>query len=462
METHEESPLLPVPATWPHAERLFRTQIIGPLVDPLSSPEEKRRWRAWITGREHTLPDGTRRRIGERTLRRWVAEFRQAGWTTLERRPRNDRGTLRKLTPELVERAKELKREEPRRSVAHILRLLETERNETLDVTSGALWRHLAKAGLGSRRATPTAGMRRWEADCPNALWQSDVKHGPYLPDPLRPDKMQKTYLIGFMDDFSRLITHAEWYFAEDVYALELCFQKALLRKGKPHRLYVDRGLIYQAQVFRTACAALDVRLIHGTAYYPEGRGKIERFWQNVNNEFLLELEREPVRSLDELNRRFWAWLEEVYHCRIHSETHATPMARFLKGGPPAPLRHPETLAELFLWRVERTGDKTGCVRFEGNTYQLEEGLERRRVQLRYHPLHLERLQVWVNDRRFADAVPVDLHARRVKDVSTHHAQPTPPAHYLEALVRRHDAEKRNILSPLALHDATEGSERRV
>ena len=447
-------PLLPIPPEWPDAQKLFRMQIIAPLVDPLSSPEEKCQWRRWVTSRAHTLPNGSTRRISERTLRRWVAQHRHAGWTSLDVHPRLDRGVLRKLTPDLIKRAKELKRDERRRSVPHLLRMLELENGEPIDISPSALWRHLAKAGLGSRRAASKEGLRRFEAEAPNALWQSDVHHGPYLPDPLRPGSRQKTYLIGFLDDYSRLITHAEWYWAEDVYALELCLQKALLRKGRPHRLYVDRGMIYQSHVLRSACAALNIRLIHGTAYHPEGRGKLEKFWQNVNNEFLLELEHSPVDTLDTMNRRFWAWLEEVYHRRTHSETKASPLNRFLIHGTPPLLQHPQGLAESFLWRVARVADKTGVVRFEGNAYQLAEGLERRRVELRYHPLHLQRLQVWIKEQRFADAVPVDLHHARVKQINPRHVDESPPSHYLEALVRRHEAEKRRILSPLVLSGA--------
>lgn len=147
--------LLPIPPSWPQAEALFRTQMVAPLVDPLSSPEEKQHWRRFVTGRPHTLPNGQIRRISERTLRRWVAQYRQAGWRGLQRSLRPDQGILRKLTPTLLERAKALKAEDPRRSVPHILRMLETEQEQALDITAGALWRHLAKAGLGGRGAVP-------------------------------------------------------------------------------------------------------------------------------------------------------------------------------------------------------------------------------------------------------------------------------------------------------------------
>ena len=152
------------------------------------------------------------------------------------------------------------------------------------------------------------------------------------------------------------LHTARGWFWADDIYSLEITFQKALLRKGKPKRVYVDRGLSYQSNVFRTACAELGIRHISGTAYHPEGRGKLERFWQCVDNEFLLELKQDPVDTLEELNKRFWAWLDEVYHCRVNSETNATPLTRFTSIDLP-PLEHPERLAEVFLWRDVRKVD---------------------------------------------------------------------------------------------------------
>lgn len=459
-----ETELMPVPPSWPQAEALFRAQIIAPLVDPLSSAEERAAWRKWVLSRSHTLPNGEQRRIGERTLRRWVEQYRKAGFQGLERAKNPRKGTLRTLTPELIARAKELKQEDPRRSVPHIVRMIETERGEALDITPGALWRHLAKEGLGGRSKRAPEGLRRWEASSANDLWQSDVKHGPHLPDPLRPETMRKTYLIAFIDDYSRMVTHAEWYFAEDVYAMELCFQKALLRKGKPKRVYVDRGLIYQSHVFRTACAALGIRHISATAYHPEGKGKIERFWQDVDAEFLIELEKSPVTTLQDLNARFWAWLEEIYHQRVHTSTGTTPLARFAACAPP-PLEEPERLAELFLWRERRTVDKTGCIRFQGNVYQAEQGLEGRRVEVRFHPLHLERLQVWAGDHRYADALPVDLNHRHMKTVNPRHSTPgqAPPSLFLETLVRRHEERKRRVLSPLRLaNDEQEGSDAHV
>lgn len=449
-----------VPPEWPKAQALFRMQMIWPLVDPLSNAEERRDWRQKVTGRLHTLPDGTERTISERTLRRWVSQYRAAGLDGLLRAPVRKGTLLRKLTPEVIERATELKEEDPRRSIPHIMRLIETERGESLGVTPDAIWRHLRKVGLGGRSLTPVQALRRFEADAANDLWQSDVMHGPYLPDPLDPDSKRKTYLIGFIDDHSRFVTHAEWYFAEDLYALELCFQKALLRRGKPKRVYVDRGQTFQSQVFRTACAELGIRHISATAYHPAAKGKIERFWKTVQAEFVIELEHAKVDTLAELNERFWAWLDEVYHNRVHSSTGMTPLARFVAQEPEL-IKDPSLIADAFLWRAMRVVDKTGCLSFQGNSYQTQGGLEGKKVQIRYHPLHLEALQVWVGDRRFENAIPLDLRNQTMKRVNPRHQTPSekPPTAYLETLVGNHKERKRQILSPLQLSQDKERSE---
>lgn len=467
-QEHPASLPLAIPPEWPQAEALFRAQLVAPLLDPLSTPEECTAWRRWVTERAHTLPNGQTRRVGERTLRRWVAQARAAGLDGLKKQPRRDQGQLRRLKREWIDRAIALKREEPRRSVPHILRILQAEFDEPIDVTPGALWRHLSKEGLGGRTALPQQGFRRWESAGVGHVWQADVKHGPYLPDPLDPRRMRRTYLIAFLDDYSRYICHGEFFFADDVYALEVGFQKALLKAGKPARVYVDQGKIFQSNVFRTACAALGIRHLSATPYSPEGKGKVERFFRNIDDELLLEWRHNPGQDLATLNRQLWAWLDEVYHVRVHSETKQTPLARFLAGE--RQLLAPETVHDAFLWRASRRVDKTGRIRLDGNVYETQPGLEGRQVEVRFHPLDLRRVQVFCQGRRYQDAVAVELIHQVRPELNPRHHQPTavptppPPSSYLAYLVERHEQERRRLLSPLRFAPAepNEGSDSHV
>ncbi|MEU1529800.1 integrase core domain-containing protein [Streptomyces fagopyri] len=69
------------------------------------------------------------------------------------------------------------------------------------------------------------------------------------------------------------------------------------------------------------ACARLGVKLIHSTPGRPQGRGKVERFFRTVREQFLIEVDTGKVTDLPTLNRLFTAWVEQDYRRRVHSET---------------------------------------------------------------------------------------------------------------------------------------------
>jgi hypothetical protein len=97
--------------------------------------------------------------------------------------------------------------------------------------------------------------------------------------------------------------------------------------------LYVDNGSAFASKQLERACAVLGIRLIHSRPAQPAGRGKIERVFRTVREQFLVELDaRGGAEDLAELNRLFQAWVEGVYHRRTHSETGQPPLERFLAG----------------------------------------------------------------------------------------------------------------------------------
>lgn len=437
----------------PEQTALFRYQLIARLLDPQIPAEERRAWRDWVTAHEHAGPDGKRRRVSERTLRRWVALYRAGEFPAMQRPPRRDQGSARRLPDAVLQAAVALKQQEPGRSVPQVIERLQLNGLvEPGGLHRATLWRQLARQGLGGRQAPPTGkGLRRFEAEAPGRLYQGDVKYGPYLPDPHDPQRMRRTYLVGFLDDTSRLLTHGEFFWAEDIYALELCFQKAILRRGAPRAVYVDRGLIFQSRLFSYACAELGVEHISATAYHPQGKGKLERYWRTVDEAFLLELRHEPVTSLAALNQRFWAWVEEVYHVRAHSETGQTPLQRWGQGNQARPV-DPGRAAAVFLWRTRRQADATAVIPFEGNRYQLPAQFARQKVEIRYHPLDLQHLQVWQHDRLVAHAEVLDLRQGMLRQVAEAHRLPDPQAGripYLELLVQQRERRTQASLSPL-------------
>ena len=131
----------------------------------------------------------------------------------------------------------------------------------------------------------------RFEADRPNELWTGDALHGPRIGG-------RKTYLFAFLDDHSRAVVGHRFGFAEDTVRLAAALRPALAARGVPEGIYVDNGSAFVDAWLLRACAKLGIRLIHSAPGRPQGRGKIERFFRTVREQFLVEITGEtPGRS---------------------------------------------------------------------------------------------------------------------------------------------------------------------
>ena len=299
---------------------LKRHEIIAPLLSPGLEEAEKRRLRHEILEREN---------ISERTLRRYLAAYRENNYEGLKPRTRNDIGRLKSISQEVLDYAAELKQELPERSVRRIIRILEGEGvAKAGEVPRSTLSRHLLKMGFGSADLKSMkikgSAARRFVKSGRNMLWQSDIKYGPYIPTVNGGKK--RTYMIAFIDDTTRLVCHAEFYDNQRLPILEDSFRKAVLKFGKPDAVYVDNGKVFVSRWFRVACAKLGIKHLNTKAYSPESKGKIERFNATVE-EFMQEISLDKPKNLEELNRKFRIWLDEGYNNKPHSSIKgSTPM----------------------------------------------------------------------------------------------------------------------------------------
>ena len=199
------------------------------------------------------------------------------------------------------------------------------------------LSKQLRRLGM-TRKALMTSNwstFRRFEATHRNSIWQGDVQHTLYLPHPDKPGKKAMAYLVIFIDDFSRLCVHGQFYFEERVARLEDCLKKAILKHGVPEMIYVDNGAIYSSHHFERICGRLKTELKHTRPGRPQGRGKQEKFFRFVDQSFVPEaydlVEQGKIQTLADLNRFFSAWLEVAYHQKVHNSFKQRPIDRYQK-----------------------------------------------------------------------------------------------------------------------------------
>lgn len=397
----------------------FRYSLIAPVVSrqtPLA-PGEIKAWLEETAGKDYEIPGSCRTRVSVRTLERYLAQYRRAEWQGLLPAGRQQKHNSR-IPPAVLQKAIELRRLRPERSVEQLIFLLEEGGIAPQgSIAASTLARHLRKAGASRREllqdATARQGYRRFEVADVHCLWQADFQHTLYLPDPNDPKKRKKVILFAILDDYSRALVHYKFYWDEKLPRLEDSLKKAILRHGIPEQLYCDNGAVFSSHHLARICGKLGIRLSHSRPYRPAGRGKIERLFRFIDTSFKPEaytqIENGRISTLAQLNETLAAWVEGYYHRRIHGSTGQTPAARLASSQRQPRRKSILELTEIFLWQDERKVDKTGCIQLNGNTYEVDLNLVGQRVSLRYDPFDLRLIQVWWKEKRFADARLVDL-----------------------------------------------------
>ena len=407
---------------------LFRYSLIREAADPAVTPGERGLLVRELAGREHQGPRGERIRVGRSSLDRWIRAWQAGGFDALFPQTR----TATPFTAATVlDLAVTLKLEAPGRTAAQIAEIIMVSNGWS--PSARTIQRVFARRGLNTRPdGTPPQAFGRFEAAAPNDRWTGDALHGPIIDG-------RKAFLFAFIDDHSRALPGFRWGISEDTVRLEAALRHALGARGVPRSIYVDNGSSYVSAPLLRTCAVLGIRLVHSRPGRPEGRGKIERFFRTVRDQFLIEILVNPPADLDGLNRLFTAWVETVYHRRVHSETGQTPIERYIAGGP-FQIPTPAQLHEAFLWSETRTVTKTATVSLHGNTFEVDAALVGRKVECVFDPFDLTRIEIRYQNRAMGHGVPqvIGRHTRHPMVKPDTVPRPTTGINYLNLVADRH------------------------
>ena len=406
----------------------FRYSLIAPIVSRQTpmAPGELKAYLERTASQTYHIPGSTKTKVGMRTLERYLSQYRKGEWDGIKPKGRTKKKNLR-IPPAVLQEAIRLRRQRPERSVEQIIFILEESGAVGLGkIAASTLARHLKKAGASRKDllkdGTGSHGHRRFEAEDVHVLWQFDFQHTLYLPDPKDLKKRKKAILFAILDDYSRLIVHAQFYWDEKLPRMEDSLKKAILRHGIPEQFYCDNGAAFSSQHLVRICGKLGIHLSHSRPYRPAGRGKIERLFRFVDTSFKPEAYQQiqdgRIATLEQLNQALASWIDGYYHERVHGSTKQPPRVRAAASKREPRRKTFAEITEIFLWEETRKVDKTGCISLDGNTYEVDLELCGERVLLRYDPFDLSRIQVWHDGRQWAYATVIDLsrpYDRRVK-----------------------------------------------
>ena len=360
------------------AERvaLFRVQVIGPLLarDFHDHGELAEEIRA-LAAKWHRPPESALgRQYSAPTIERWYYEYKRGGLDALRPRRRSDMGHARELTAEQRDLLLEIRREHPRATASLILRTLELDGRVGKGAVSPSTLRRLYQEHGLERVNLDAADGRvrlRWQADRADALWHSDVCHGPSMK---LGDRVVPLRIHALLDDHSRYVVAIQAATTEREVEMLALMVKAMRDTGRrPGALYLDNGSTYRGEVLQTLCARLGVGLLHAEAKDPQARGKMERFWRTLR-EGCLDHVGTPG-SLQDVQVRLLAFLGQHYHVSPHASLMGKTPAQVYETAPRD--EKPVTDDELGLAltvRGRRRVRNDGTVDIGGVTFETRAG----------------------------------------------------------------------------------------
>lgn len=372
------------------AEALLRYQVVSAVLTRELGGELRADAISDVALMAFVGPDGERRRPAERTIYRWLLAFEQSGIGGLEPAGRKRIETSRVVPLPLLQFIAAQKQADPAASMPELLRrAVELGLLKGVDaIAHSSLHRACQRAGIPTvrRKSAKVRDSRRFEYPNRMLMLLSDGKYFRAGAGRL------KRVALFFLDDCSRFGIDVFVGTVECTEIFLLGVFEVVQQVGLPVSCYLDKGPGFISKDTWAVLARLNVRLIHGEAGYPEGRGKIERFNQTALHAVLRNFDgRADIDpSCSALQLRLRHWLKHTYNHTPHESLadKQTPWQRFSTD--PRPLQLAKSLPELrrmFVVEHERVASNDHIVSFEGVHYEVPRGLAGQKVQLFFHVL---------------------------------------------------------------------------
>ena len=400
----------------------FRYAIIAELLNPYLSRQERRTLMLQKAGRRYEIPFSDRTRISSECIRTWYAAYRRFGIEGLRPKVRSDKGVCRGFTAEEAAAFLAYLEQKPELTAKAAYRCLKQQGVVHHDISKSSLSRLVLSAGLQRHnrlKLQDTTQQLKFAFKYPLECVQADMMHAFELPD--EKGRAKRTILQVILDDATRRVVYGSFSFRETSLVFEYGLRHVLLTHGRIGRIFTDNGSAFVSSETLRILSILGIPLIHSRVGHPSSRGKIERIFRTIRDQFLRPLDKASVRSLADLNARFHTWVESEYHRSPHRGLGGiTPLEAWLQNAQHIIHLDPTVdLDEIFKHEVRRRiyGDCTFTL--EGVLYEVPGVLKGKNITVRFNPFQAVRtLELIFEKRCYGQGRVVDTYANtRVKRI---------------------------------------------
>lgn len=366
----------------------FRFSLIAPVIQETFTEPSKIAYYRRVTESPFTLPNGKTMVYNPKTLEKWEEYYRKRGMDGLMPRQRSDSGQTRVLSESAIAEIHRLKEKFPRISATLIYnKLIEDGVINQSEVSLSSVQRYVKHNNLKSAVNPNQKDRKAFEEEYPCGMFQADTSYTCYITEN---GKTRRTYLIQIVDDHSRMIVGARFFYNDNAYNFQQVLKEAISRYGLCKKLYIDLGSPYSNEQLTLICGSLGIVRLHTPVRDGASKGKIERSFKTVKESWLYGFDPSDVSSLEELNRLLLDKVRERNASR-NRMINETPIERYQRGIDHVRIpKSKEWLDECFMNRVTRRVNLDSTISIDKIYYDVPMQFIRSKVEIRYLPDRME------------------------------------------------------------------------
>ncbi|MDT8716026.1 DDE-type integrase/transposase/recombinase [Clostridium sp. 19966] len=396
----------------------FRFSLIAPVIQGVFPDATKTAYYRRVTEKEFTLPNGKNMIYNPKTLEKWEEYYRKQGMDGLMPKSRSDAGSTRVLNDSAINEIYHLREKFPRINATLIYhKLIEDGFIKQSEVSVSSVQRFIKQNNLRSAVNLNQKDRKAFEEEYPCGMYQADTSYTTYIKEN---GKLRRTYLIHIIDDHSRLIVGARFFYNDNAYNFQLVLKEAISCYGLCKKLYLDNGSTYANTQISLICGSLGIVKLHTPIRDGASKAKVERSFRTVKDTWLNGLDSSEISSLEELNRLLQDYVRKR-NTSINRTIGETPIDRYQRGiNHVKPPKSKEWLDECFMNRIVRKVNNDATITIDSVSYDVPMQFIRSKVEIRYLPDHMQDAYILFEDKHYPLRITNRVENGRTKRNNTH------------------------------------------
>ena len=362
--------------------------IIAPVIQGLFPDATKTAYYKRIAENPLQMPNGKQVKFSYNTFEKWEQFYRKHGFDGLCPKARSDAGVSRKLPENCIQEIYRLKEQFPKANASLIYHKLIADGFLLKKETSlSTVQRFFRRNNLKKPLAAHAKDRKAFEETAPCMMYQADSSYTLYITEN---GVKRQTFLVHIVDDFSRMLVGARFFYEDNAYNFQKVLKEAIARFGLCKKLYIDNGSPYANEQLSKICIAAGIVQIHTPVRDGAAKGKVERSFKSVKEGWLYGFDPSGVSSIEGLNSELSNYVNKKNN-EFNRNIGCTPMERYRAAI--NEIRFPksrEWLDECFMNRMTRKVYNDATISIDNILYDVPMHFIGAKVEVRFLPGHME------------------------------------------------------------------------